>query len=378
MDRYPVPGRSAHSGRLERWLGADTLSSISDSMKNWPGPPIALAGVPGKVWAESGGGFVGNVRGGWFESAIDVEQRLTRRMRMAAFAGRQRGALSGLNQLLQSVNSVGSDISIRVRGLPTGSLGTTDLFYAGGIAGSGTAAAAAPGGTAYNSSHSIISAPTGAGNSNFFAGGVSFTANSAAGCGGLLLYDRLFAVRRAALSTAAETVTGVPTRYQNTSPNSIDYVGGNFAAPVQSGSTAAGNAFNFATCQYTNQSNATANFASRTGSIAITSPGPVPIANAGQDWFLPLAAGDSGVKNISQIQTSGQIATNSNIEVMIGHPIAIIPTMLGVLLTAVTSCINSAFSVTPILSDACLSALSLVTSNNGVGITAQFKVGRAL
>ena len=52
--------RHTHTARLERWLGAEQVETMSRSMRDWYGPPIAvastLAGTVGQpvainVWA---------------------------------------------------------------------------------------------------------------------------------------------------------------------------------------------------------------------------------------------------------------------------------------------------------------------------------------
>ena len=62
---------STHSGRLERWLGKDKLESLSASMADWYGPPIAVAGVPGSVFIHKGGDFRGEIRDGFEMSVLD-------------------------------------------------------------------------------------------------------------------------------------------------------------------------------------------------------------------------------------------------------------------------------------------------------------------
>lgn len=51
--------RSTHSQQLERWLGHANVDHLSRSMRNWYGPPIAVHGVPGCVYATGDGDFIG-------------------------------------------------------------------------------------------------------------------------------------------------------------------------------------------------------------------------------------------------------------------------------------------------------------------------------
>ena len=46
--------RATHSGQLERWLGTEAINTLSEKMANWYGPPIAVAGVPGRMLAAIG------------------------------------------------------------------------------------------------------------------------------------------------------------------------------------------------------------------------------------------------------------------------------------------------------------------------------------
>src|SRR3972149_4697263 len=81
---------STHASRLDRWLGSDQTERISAAMRDWYGPPIALAGMPGSViWAHKGGDFRGLVNCGQFTGQMDYwKSRLARYGR--AVARRQR------------------------------------------------------------------------------------------------------------------------------------------------------------------------------------------------------------------------------------------------------------------------------------------------
>ena len=74
-----IPRLSTHAGRLERWLGAEETARLSDAVRDWYGPPIPLAGVPGGVYARKGGDFVGPVEGGRFASSFDYARDRLRR-----------------------------------------------------------------------------------------------------------------------------------------------------------------------------------------------------------------------------------------------------------------------------------------------------------
>ncbi|MCA3575565.1 MAG: hypothetical protein IOC86_16720, partial [Aestuariivirga sp.] len=70
--------RSIHSGRLERWLGAERIESLSRHFREgggkrqpWYGPPVNIPDCPGSVWICGDGDFAGDFDRGFFESAAD-------------------------------------------------------------------------------------------------------------------------------------------------------------------------------------------------------------------------------------------------------------------------------------------------------------------
>lgn len=66
-----IKRRSTHASKLERWLGPNKCAEFSALHKDWYGPPIALAGVPGAVYCRGGGDFVGNIEAGGFQNYWD-------------------------------------------------------------------------------------------------------------------------------------------------------------------------------------------------------------------------------------------------------------------------------------------------------------------
>ena len=148
-----------HSDRLERWLGADQVQRVTDSMREWYGPPIALAGVPGNVRAAKGGDFIGHVDAGQFGSATD---RLEDALRRAWRNGRERYARWAVQQLstvnafpasldnLVAASGAGKTRQIAFQKVgPTGVIGvTSSLWRVGNQPAAGGAGSAAPGGRA--------------------------------------------------------------------------------------------------------------------------------------------------------------------------------------------------------------------------------------
>jgi hypothetical protein len=349
-----------HSDRLERWLGADQVARVSLAMRDFY-HPIALHGVPGAVYAMPGGDFTGEIRGGQEIAAVERARctlRRIQRSRLArsALSRRQLGAFGSLSAIIQAATG-GKKQDISFQKVSTASnavANAMDLFYVGNLPSAGGAGAAVPGGTAQTNSTTGALAyanPTNANTGHFVTGYVtgSVVANT------LLLYDRLFSVLKTASSSATEAVTGTFSRYQNASATAADYIGGNFCFPSVS-ATIANTAHNWTVCQYTDQAGNTANsFPSIAGIAAATNVNFVDLA-AG-NWFMPLAAGDVGVKALTQLQCSSASITGS-VNFNVGHPIAFFPCPVANMVCVVDG-INTAFNLTTIFDNACLAFLEM-------------------
>ena len=309
---------STHSGRLERWLGADRLEQVSQSMKGWYGDPIALLDCPGSVRVDRNGEFTGPFPRGYFMSAMDALKDAFDR---AARNPYPVTAYTGFASISDALARASGGFSQQPGGMfnkvgPTGILGTTSSLHKVGpqpIA--GIAASAAPGGIAQSSTDTgaMQFANPAAGTLCLVGADVSASVINNT----LLLYDRIFAVAKTMNSTATEAVTGVPTRYQGTTAGLPAYAGGNFLF-VETGLTPlAATAHNWTVCTYNNQAGSTANLPSLTGvSGAITHQLDHPT----QQWFAPLAAGDVGIQALTQMQCSALVATGL-INFVIGHPL---------------------------------------------------------
>lgn len=324
--------RHAHSDRLERWLGPDQVRRVTDGMRDWYGPPIALAGVPGSVFAAKGGDFIGHVDAGQFGSATD---RLEDALRRAMRNGRQRYARWALRQL-STVNAFPASLSdlIAASGAgktrnilfqkagPTGVIAvTSSLWRVGNQPAAGGAGSAAPGGRA------LTGATTGAvygldsvGTDRRILKRMQIVASVDGNA--LLMYDRIFDVAKTMNSTATESVTGVPTRYQSSTATAEDYAAGNFLFVEVGGTALAATAHNWTTCLYRNQAGTdNQTLPSLTGNAsAIVDRLDHPTSS----WFAPLASGDTGIMDLAQMQCSAAVATGA-INFVIGHPLCWIP-----------------------------------------------------
>lgn len=358
--------RSTNATHLERYLGAANVQRLSHAMCNdaakWYGPPIALKGVPGNVWATKDGDFIGPCDAGFFTSAMDRGRDLAHRLQRAARVAtdpRRRSTLhagfSSLSALISevTVNATRQELALAKSG-PTGVINASStLWRVGSLPQAGGAGSATPAGRA------TTSATTGAWNAfqNAASGKTNhfLSANILASLQNtLLIYDRLFDVAKTVSSSATESVTGTPTRYQSTTATDQNYIGGNFGF-IEAFAAVSGVAHNWTVCQYTKED----------GTTTSTLPSVTGVNGAIIDrldqplntWFVPLAAGDVGIMKWTQLQCSvNTVATAINF--CIGHPIAWIPCLIANQISTYDG-INTAFNLVRIFDNACLAMLEV-------------------
>lgn len=352
-------------GRLERWLGADKVAQLSAAMCNpaarWPGRPIAVAGVPGRVFVSGDGDFIGAIDAGYEMSALDraddIVKRAVRRerARMSRVKRSQRGAIGSLDAALAAYFGGGNRTFNFNKAGTTGVVGSSNtLWYVGTAPAAGAAAAAAPGGTIPTDASTgsfIFDNPSGGATQHFVFGSPfsSVAANT------LLLYDRLFSVTKTMASTATEAVTGVPTRYQSTTPGDHNYSGNNFLM-IECRTALPATAHNWTTCTYTDQDgNTGATLPSVTGNSSnIVNRLDQPAGT----WFAPLASGDTGIKNLTQMQCSASVASGA-IDFTIGHAIAFMPCGIANFCCEKDG-LTTSFNLERIQDDACLAFLEIL------------------
>lgn len=355
-----------HSQRLERWLGREQVAALSVATRDWYGPPIALASVPGKVYAARGGDFVGTIRGGSFASMMDRIDERTRRAARRSLNQPSMGFAS-LHALIAAQTAGKGRVYMFAKTGVTGVVGgTMSLHKLGPQPVAGTAGSAAPGGVAPVDSDTggmLFTNPTAPDTQHITTGSPAASVISNT----LLLYDRLFAVAKTMNSTGTEAVTGVPTRYQSVTGGAADSAEGNFLF-VETGLTLlAATAHNWTVCTYTDQSgNASATLPSLTGNsgnIAHRVDHPL------MQWFAPLASGDTGIKVLTQMQCSALVATGTT-DFVIGHPLAFMSFPVANM-TCIYDGIGSAFNLDRVFDDAYLAFLEVnkptttATSYNG-------------
>lgn len=360
-----LPRLSTHAGKLERYLGTEEVDRISYAMKDWYGRPILVANVPGYggVWARAGGDFVGRIENGLVASLADrVREKIDRIAKAAQRIERRdqkelaaRAGFSSLSDLISERTAGKGRSHIFNKVGTTGVVSATNSLWAvGAQPAAGANGSAAPGGripTSATTGGIPFTDPTGGDTQHFVRGDVLSTvaANT------LLLYDRLFDVAKTMNSSATEAVTGVPTRYTSTTPSAADYAGNNFLF-MECTTVLAATAHNWTVCTYTDESGNTGttlpSLTGNSGNIVNRLDHPV-----GQ-WFAPLASGDTGIKNLTQMQCSALVATGA-INFVIGHPLALLPMPVANQISIIDG-INSAFSLERIFDGACLSFLEVV------------------
>jgi len=367
---------ATHAEKLERWLGPKNVEHLSRAMRDWPGPPIAISGVPGNVWAMGGGDFRGVIRAGELSHALDyAEQRIKRILRDTARrqAVQASAGFSSLSDLISEATTGGKSRFFTYT--KTGSTGvvsvTNSLWGLGPHPAAGANAAAAPGGespTDATTGAYTFTNPTGGDTQHFVQANVLGSAVNT-----LLLYDRLFQVNKTMNSTATEAVTGVPTRYQSTTASNPDYIGGNFLFVEVGGTALAATAHNWTVCTYTDQANAASTLPSLTGNAsAIVRRLDHPV----MQWYAPYESGDVGVKALTQMQCSALVATGV-INFVIGHPIVWCPIPIVNLACSVDG-INTAFNLVRIFDDAALAWLEVnkpATTATNYNMTVQTVAG---
>jgi hypothetical protein len=349
---------------LENYIGQQKVRQIELAMSDWYGPPIALAGVPGHVFAHRGGHFEGKVLAG---SEACIEQRVrdhlrtqrTLRVTRLARAIKQSGGFPSLSALIQALTTGQRfDFNFQKAGATGVVSSTNTLWYVGNQPAAGGNAAAAPGGTVPDDTSTGTFTFT-----NPASGTIHFVnAQPVASVAGntLLMYDRLFSVTKTMSSSATEAVTGVPTRYQSNTATDPDHAGGNFLM-IECRTALSATAHNWTTCTYTDQSgNTGATLPSVTGN---SSNIQYRLDQPAGTWFAPLASGDYGIKALTQMQCSNAALTGA-IDFTIGHPIAFWPCPLANILCPADG-VNSVLSLVRVFNDACLAFIEILKPATG-------------
>jgi hypothetical protein len=360
-----IANRSTHAGKLERWLGKEQVENISTSMLTWHGTrPILVGGVPGAggVWVGRGGDFVGNIDGGGF---IGLAERCVERVDHAVSRVANRHRMNGFSSLSDLINEVSNfgkrrDFTFSKIGSASVIGGTNSFWRQGNYPSAGGAAANAPGGAALTDASAgafpFIN-PTSPDTQHFVRADIMTTIAPRT----TLLYDRIFEVNKTMASITTEAVSGVPTRYQNTTSNQPDSADGNFLG-IEIQAALGATAHNWTVCTYTDQNGNAATLPLMVGNASgIINRLDHPL----NQWFAPLDVGDSGIRTLTQMQCSASVT--GTVAFFIGHPLAFLPTVVTNMITIVDG-INTAFNLARVFDDACLALLD-VNSPSASGAT---------
>jgi hypothetical protein len=350
-----------HSQKLEKWLGADNVASMSNSMKNFY-HPIPVGGVPGTVWAMPGGDFVGQIDGGTEMSAIDRAMEKLRQWKRRAIArgGRvthgQLNAFATLDALIAAVTGGKSQqLLFNKTGVAVAAIGNAaELWTRGTQPAAGAAGAAVPGGTITTNATTGNwgwANPANTNTGHFLAGEVTASVINNT----LLVIDQMARFAVNPNSTATQAVTGVSARYQSGTATAADYIGGNFCFPANPTTVLAATAHNWTVCQYTDQGSAAANNFTSTAGLSACAVGAIDLAI--NNWFMPLATGDVGVKALTQVQLSAAVATGT-IDWVLAHPIAFMSCPVANLV-CIADALYTAMQLQSVFDNACITGIEL-------------------
>ena len=351
---------TTHSTRLERWLGASNVEHVSQAMANWYGPPIAVAGVPGEVYATGDGDFIGQIRAGWEatweDRARDLMHRLRRGIRTASYSSKS--TLHSLSSVADIISKATAGKSRTFSFNKVGPTGVADVTSTLWRVGPQPSAGSTPGGppAGRQVDQTIVGAfpytlPVSP-DQQFFVS--AFVLGSVAG-NTLLLYDRIFDIAPNMNSSATQAVTGVPLRYQNTTGGNPDSIDGNFLFFEVGGTALAATAHNWTVCSYNDQTGAAGAVPLLTGNASAIVD---RLDHPNNQWFAPLAVGDTGIKALTQLQLSAAVATGV-CNAVIGHPLAWIPVPIASMALTIDG-VMTAFQLQRIFDNAALSFLEVV------------------
>lgn len=358
--------RGSQDGRLARQLGSlvgdDAVQAVRDATGGFYFPVPVAGGLP--VLAHRGELFwrgMGTSRAMDGAPVLPSPRGMRERLR-AQRAPMMGGGFSSLSDLISEATA-GKQQTIPVA--KVGSISVAGGVEVGWVQSGIPSAGATP--TAISSGGSVPTNATAGALGQANAGGsdtlhlISAFLTPQGNAMTWVLFDRIWHGATNTNSSGTQAITGVPpTRY-----TSATAAKGNFAFPY-SRTTVAATAHNHTVCQYKDQDNNTAeSFASQGGNSGNVA-GRVDFSTAGQ-WFMPLNAGDLGVKELTQWQFNAAMASGQ-VDLAIGHPLAIIPAP-GSGVGAALDGINSAFNLVEILDGACLDLLGIRPATTATSTT---------
>lgn len=350
-----------HSDKLDRWLGKGQTEVYSEMFRNWYGPPVALAGVPGAVYVTAGGDFVGPIKGGGFANLIDFAEQRTGRI-WRNFMRNQSKTLHGfssLSDLISEATTGGKSQMLIYSKSPT-----TATTVGNACSSFNFGAMPAAGGVGGTSGTGRKTIRTTAGAMPFVnaTGGDTLHLTTWTGMANAvssaMLVDRLWDMtyNHASATSTAIDASNRPDRYQTAALAPGNFVSGEITTAL---SATAHNLTVTYVDDAGNAAEAAAAYAAPVSAVAGRSP-----TIAGQ-WFVPLNSGDTGARYLTNIAQSTITSVTGTTTWWVGHPIALMPYAVANV-PFVLDGINSAFNLQRIYDDACL---FLYTPQNATAAT---------
>lgn len=346
--------RATHSARLECWLGSECVEQMSRAWRGYHGPdPMPLANVPGAVCVTNDGDFVGPIAAGRFANLVDYyATRWRGAMRRSARRSQYTlHALSSVSDALAEMAAGKGQIFPIAKTGATGVVGISNtLWDVAGQPSAGSTSAAPGGSSPDNTTAGGLKQSDASGGDTLQFAGAAIAADSAVRT--LLLYDRFFQVNHN-IATDPQTVSGTPTRYQDTTAK------GNFITVHVTTGLGAGTPTYAIT--YVDQDGNTAEAATAQTIVGSAIARRFPFAaTVGSGWYYPLNSGDTGVRAITNLNLSA--TSTGNLDVVLGKPIAMIPCPAAGLAVPVDGTI-SPWMAQRIVAAACLALLEMTRSS---------------
>lgn len=351
--------KNTHSQQLERWLGAECVENLSSMMRGWYGPPIAVHGVPGRVYACGDGDFCGPIKGGYYWNLADYSASRWQSI-WRAYARRNAATMNSFSSLgdLIAEASGGKSQNLLFQKAATTATTVGNAFVARNV---GTLPSAR--GVGGTSGTGVVNTRLTAGALRFDNAGAGDTLHittitaQATAVSSLLLFDCLWDMtynHATALSTAVDAANR-PTRYQTSSLAAGNFVSGEITTALSA------TAHNL-TVTYVDQDNNTAEAAATYAAPVSAVVGRTPTV-AGQ-WFVPLNAGDTGARYITNIAQSTITSVTGVTTWFVGHPLSLVPIPIANM-PFIFDGINSAFNLERVYDDACLSFMTPAIATTG-------------
>ena len=351
---------NTHSQKLERWLGLEATEQLSKMMKGWYGPPIAVAGVPGKVYACGDGDFCGPIKGGYFGNVVDfAEQRYKRILR--EYTRKNRSTMHGfssLSDLISEATQGGKSQYLVFSKAATTATTVGNAFVSRNV---GTLPAARGTGGTSGTGVKTTRTTTGAlGQANAAGGDTLHITNitvQASAVSSLLLFDCLWDMtynHATSTSTAIDSANR-PDRYQTAALAPGNFISGEITTALSA------TAHNL-TVTYVDQDNNTAEAAAAYAAPVSAVAGRTPTV-AGQ-WFVPLNSGDTGALYLTNIAQSTITSVTGVTTWFVGSPLALVPIPIANV-PFIYDGINSAFNLERVYDDACLSFMTPAIATTG-------------